>query len=79
MFKTTFLKFLKGYVSEIEDLRAQLMESNALYEASRKREARERTRHDSSLVDASSILDDAKRELYKVCIWTYDNMFILKW
>ena len=55
------------------------MESNALYEASRKREARERTRHDSSLVDASSILDDAKRELYKVCIWIYDNMFILKW
>ncbi|CAH2102149.1 unnamed protein product [Euphydryas editha] len=54
---------VQGYVSEIEDLRAQLMEANALYEASRKREAR--TRHDSSLFDASTILDDAKRELYK--------------
>ncbi|CAH0727583.1 unnamed protein product, partial [Brenthis ino] len=54
---------VQGYVSEIEDLRAQLMESNALYEASRKREAR--TRHDSSMLDASTILDDAKRELYK--------------
>ncbi|XP_047531443.1 kinesin-like protein KIF21A [Vanessa atalanta] len=54
---------VQGYVTEIEDLRAQLMESNALYEASRKRETR--TRHDSSLFDASTILDDAKRELYK--------------
>ncbi|XP_068626168.1 kinesin-like protein KIF21B [Battus philenor] len=53
---------VQGYVSEIEDLRAQLMEANALYEASRKREAR--TRHDS-VHDPSSILDDAKRELYK--------------
>lgn len=51
-------------MSEIEDLRAQLMEANSLYEASRRREAR--TRHDSSLMDASTILDDAKRELYKV-------------
>ncbi|XP_032528899.2 kinesin-like protein KIF21A isoform X2 [Danaus plexippus] len=54
---------VQGYVSEIEDLRAQLMEANSLYEASRRREAR--TRHDSSLMDASTILDDAKRELYK--------------
>ncbi|XP_072939722.1 kinesin-like protein KIF21B [Epargyreus clarus] len=54
---------VQGYVTEIEDLRAQLMESNALYEASRKREAR--TRHDSSVHDASALLDDAKRELYK--------------
>ncbi|CAK1602396.1 unnamed protein product [Parnassius mnemosyne] len=53
---------VQGYVSEIEDLRAQLMEANALYEASRKREAR--TRHDS-VHDPNSILDDAKRELYK--------------
>ncbi|CAG4977423.1 unnamed protein product [Parnassius apollo] len=53
---------VQGYVSEIEDLRAQLMEANALYEASRKREAR--TRHES-VHDPTSILDDAKRELYK--------------
>lgn len=50
-------------MTEIEDLRAQLMEASALYEASRKREAR--TRHDSHH-DPNSILDDAKRELYKV-------------
>ncbi|CAG4954104.1 unnamed protein product [Colias eurytheme] len=54
---------VQGYVSEIEDLRAQLMESNALYEASRRRE--QRTRHDSSILDTSTIIDDAKRELYK--------------
>ncbi|CAH2050827.1 unnamed protein product, partial [Iphiclides podalirius] len=54
---------VQGYVSEIEDLRAQLMEANALYEASRKREAR--TRHDSMHADPNAILDDAKRELYK--------------
>ncbi|XP_045488481.1 kinesin-like protein KIF21A isoform X2 [Pieris rapae] len=54
---------VQGYVSEIEDLRAQLMEANALYEASRRREAR--TRHDSSVLDTSTIIDDAKRELYK--------------
>ncbi|KPI95115.1 Kinesin-like protein KIF21A [Papilio xuthus] len=53
---------VQGYVTEIEDLRAQLMEATALYEASRKREAR--TRHDSQQ-DPNSILDDAKRELYK--------------
>ncbi|XP_050554596.1 kinesin-like protein KIF21A isoform X2 [Spodoptera frugiperda] len=56
---------VQGYVSEIEDLRAQLMESNAMYEASRKREATvARTRHDS-VQDPSLIIDDAKRELYK--------------
>ncbi|XP_052738469.1 kinesin-like protein KIF21A [Bicyclus anynana] len=54
---------VQGYVTEIEDLRAQLMEANALYEANRRREAR--TRHDSSLLDTSSVLDEAKRELYK--------------
>ncbi|XP_039757406.1 kinesin-like protein KIF21A isoform X2 [Pararge aegeria] len=54
---------VQGYVTEIEDLRAQLMEANALYEQNRRREAR--TRHDSSLLDTSSILDEAKRELYK--------------
>ncbi|XP_038220931.1 kinesin-like protein KIF21A isoform X1 [Zerene cesonia] len=54
---------VQGYVSEIEDLRAQLMEANALYEASRRRE--QRTRHDSSILDTSTIIDDAKRELYK--------------
>ncbi|XP_050669615.1 kinesin-like protein KIF21A isoform X2 [Leptidea sinapis] len=56
---------VQGYVSEIEDLRAQLMEANAMYEASRRRETQVRTRHDSSLLDTSSIIDDAKRELYK--------------
>ncbi|KAJ8736067.1 hypothetical protein PYW08_006723 [Mythimna loreyi] len=56
---------VQGYVSEIEDLRAQLLESNAMYEASRKREATvARTRHDS-VQDPSLIIDDAKRELYK--------------
>ncbi|KAH9628392.1 hypothetical protein HF086_015922, partial [Spodoptera exigua] len=56
---------VQGYVSEIEDLRAQLMESNAMYEASRKREATvARTRNDS-VQDPSLIIDDAKRELYK--------------
>ncbi|XP_049882022.1 kinesin-like protein KIF21A isoform X2 [Pectinophora gossypiella] len=56
---------VQGYVSEIEDLRAQLMEANAMYEATRKRGAiAARTRHES-VHDASSILDDAKRELYK--------------
>ncbi|CAK1540289.1 unnamed protein product [Leptosia nina] len=54
---------VQGYVSEIEDLRAQLMEANALYEASRRREAR--TRNDSTMLDTSTIIDDAKRELYK--------------
>ncbi|XP_045770281.1 kinesin-like protein KIF21A isoform X1 [Maniola jurtina] len=54
---------VQGYVAEIEDLRARLMEANALYETNRRREAR--TRHDSSLLDTSSILDEAKRELYK--------------
>ncbi|CAH0592830.1 unnamed protein product [Chrysodeixis includens] len=56
---------VQGYVSEIEDLRAQLLESNAMYEASRKREATvARTRNDS-VQDPSLIIDDAKRELYK--------------
>ncbi|VVC92622.1 unnamed protein product [Leptidea sinapis] len=40
-------------------------DSNAMYEASRRRETQVRTRHDSSLLDTSSIIDDAKRELYK--------------
>ncbi|CAH0766143.1 unnamed protein product [Diatraea saccharalis] len=58
-------KLVQGYVGEIEDLRAQLIEANALYEASRRRELQvTRTRHDSTN-DASSILDDAKRELDK--------------
>ncbi|CAH0405180.1 unnamed protein product [Chilo suppressalis] len=58
-------KLVQGYVSEIEDLRAQLMEATAMYEASRRREMKvTRTRHDSTH-DASSILDDAKRELDK--------------
>lgn len=56
---------VQGYVSEIEDLRAQLMESNAMYEASRRREATvARTRNDS-VHDPSAVIDDAKRELYK--------------
>ncbi|KAG7310399.1 hypothetical protein JYU34_003174 [Plutella xylostella] len=54
---------VQGYVREIEELRAQLMESNALYEASRKRE-QVRARHESSH-DTASLIDDAKRELYK--------------
>lgn len=53
-------------MSEIEDMRAQLMESNAMLEASRKREAvAARTRHESSS-DPMSVIDGAKRELYKV-------------
>ncbi|CAB3256294.1 unnamed protein product [Arctia plantaginis] len=56
---------VQGYVSEIEDLRAQLMESNAMYQASRRREATvARTRHDS-VSDPTAVIDDAKRELYK--------------
>ncbi|XP_063395660.1 kinesin-like protein KIF21A [Cydia fagiglandana] len=56
---------VQGYVGEIEELRAQLMEANALYEASRRREAMAaRTRHES-VHDTSSIIDEAKRELYK--------------
>ncbi|KAG6447021.1 hypothetical protein O3G_MSEX004731 [Manduca sexta] len=55
---------VQGYVSEIEDLRTQLMEANALYETSRRREAVARTRNDS-VHDPSAVLDDAKRELYK--------------
>ncbi|KAL0901200.1 hypothetical protein ABMA27_006503 [Loxostege sticticalis] len=56
---------VQGYVSEIEDLRAQLMEATALYEASRRREQMVgRTRHES-VHDTSSVIDDAKRELYK--------------
>lgn len=56
---------VQGYVSEIEDLRAQLLEANAMYEASRKREAIvTRTRHES-VHDPMSVIDDAKRELYK--------------
>ncbi|KAJ0182300.1 hypothetical protein K1T71_001669 [Dendrolimus kikuchii] len=56
---------VQGYVSEIEDLRAQLLESNAMYEASRKREAIvTRTRHES-VHDPLAVLDDAKKELYK--------------
>ncbi|KAL4718358.1 hypothetical protein ACJJTC_012846 [Scirpophaga incertulas] len=54
----------QGYVTEIEDLRAQLMEANALYEATRRRQVT-RTRHDS-MTDPCAILDDAKRELDKV-------------
>lgn len=58
----------QGYVSEIEELRAQLMESNAMYEATRKREqVVAKTRHDS-LSDPMAIIDDAKRELYKVSL-----------
>lgn len=57
----------QGYVREIEELRAQLLEANAMYEASRKREAvAARARHDSTLHDTASVIDDAKRELYKV-------------
>lgn len=42
------------------------MEANALYEASRRREATvARTRHES-VHDPSVIIDDAKKELYKV-------------
>ncbi|XP_026320009.1 kinesin-like protein KIF21B isoform X2 [Hyposmocoma kahamanoa] len=56
---------VQGYVSEIEDLRAQLMEANALYETTRNsRKIAARARHDS-IHDASSVIDGAKRELYK--------------
>ncbi|KOB72682.1 putative kinesin family member 21A [Operophtera brumata] len=56
----------KALATEIEELRAQLMESNAMYEATRKREqVVARTRHDS-LSDPMAIIDDAKRELYKL-------------
>ncbi|XP_041975160.1 kinesin-like protein KIF21B isoform X2 [Aricia agestis] len=49
---------VQGYVSEIEELRAQLLEAQALYEGCRRRAAR----HDP---DPDAILTDAKRELYK--------------
>lgn len=69
-------------MSEIEELRAQLMEATALYEGSRKREAlAARARHDSMANDPSSVLDDAKRELYKVrnlsCHNFYSRYFLL--
>ncbi|XP_013183944.2 kinesin-like protein KIF21A isoform X1 [Amyelois transitella] len=57
---------VQGYVGEIEELRAQLMEATALYEGSRRREAlAARARHDSLAADPAAVIDDAKRELYK--------------
>ncbi|XP_021206270.2 kinesin-like protein KIF21B isoform X1 [Bombyx mori] len=56
---------VQGYVSEIESLRAQLMETTAMYEASRRREQMtSRTRHESAH-DPAAVIDEAKRELYK--------------
>ncbi|KAM3967672.1 kinesin-like protein 31E [Aphomia sociella] len=53
---------VQGYVSEIEELRAQLLEATALREAGRRQTLR--TRRDSADRPAA-VLDDAKRELYK--------------
>ncbi|GBP38725.1 Kinesin-like protein KIF21B [Eumeta japonica] len=48
-----------GYVAEVEELRAKLIEANGMYEAARRRESRVRSQHNST----ATLLNDAKRDL----------------